>query len=118
MDPPRWAAVWNLLQETEEPGLRTELDFIDLVPETFVKVTGMDGAFLLQYRDHPRLAGAISMALNDTRGYLKDNGEYVRVVQCDQGGEAPADIPTEIWSAFEQLHSTEKLLSGDIEPQG
>ena len=41
-----------------------------------------DGAFLLGYREHPFLADALWVALNDTKGHVKDNGETIRVVKC------------------------------------
>ena len=113
MDPPQWVAVWNLQQETTESGLCAQLDSIDWMPETFVKVEGMDGAFLLQYKVYPWLASTLSMALNDTCGYLEDNGNNIRVLHEDD--EKPADIPIQIWDAFQRLHSIEKWLAVPVE---
>lgn len=101
--PQSFVAVWNLEAETDEEGLRNELDEIDFLPDTFMKVQDLDGAFLLGYREFPFLSEALWVALDGTQGHLKDNGGPVCVARPTDD----KDVPAEITRAFDELAARE-----------
>lgn len=95
-EPQAWAAIWNLPPQMDEGGLNSELEEIDFIPDKYIRVKELDGAFLLGYREHPFLADALWVALNDTKGHVKDNGETIRVVKCKKDVEAMGEVPPQI----------------------
>lgn len=90
--PPSWVAIWNVDSQTDEDALCGELDQIDFLPETNIKVKDLGGAFLLGYRDYPFLADAICVALDKTTEFVKGNGEPLRVAKCNKEDELPPEI--------------------------
>merc|ERR1711869_96781 len=77
--PTSWAAIWNISLDTDERWLESELDEFDFSSDSCIRVNELQGAFLLGYREFPFLADALWLALNETKGFIKDNGESVRV---------------------------------------
>ena len=98
-----WAAIWNLASQTDEQGLLDELGYIDFVPEKISKVSSLDGAYLLGYSKYPFLADALPVALNETRGHLKDNGDTIRVVKHSRDEKDKSPVPAEVQLAFDRL---------------
>lgn len=113
-EPQAWAAIWNLPQHTDEKFLRSELDEIDFLPDSCVKVNEFDGAFLLGYSEYPFLADALWVALDETTGHVKDNGQSIRVAKYSKDAEAVSHVPQEILRAFESLPTQELVGNGGI----
>ena len=85
-------AIWNLSPEYDGKTLNQELFEIDFQPQC-VRAMHSEGAFLLFYTD-ACLATAVIVALNDTKGVLRDNGDLVRLARCDD--DSSSDVPVQL----------------------
>lgn len=111
VEPKAWIALWNLAAETDVEGLKSELDYIDFLADTYVKVNDFDGAYVLGYQEFPYLADAICVALEDTTKHVKTNGKPVRTVKHGTEADADAEVPPKISQALETAAAQENKMT-------